>query len=124
MPGVPDYRDTPTPTPHRIPRSLENGKLDPGWINGSGSLPLTTRGDLLSRDATTNVRVPIGAAGTVLTSDGVDPSWQAPAPPTPLQQIFPPGTVAPDDPTKPALRYSDDLGGPLQIWSISLAQWL
>lgn len=37
--------------------------------------PLTTRGDLLTRDASTYVRVAIGAANRVLCSDGTDPTW-------------------------------------------------
>src|SRR5207248_9143847 len=39
--------------------------------------PLTTRGDLLTRDASNNTRVAIGSSGKVLHSDGTDPSWQA-----------------------------------------------
>ena len=39
--------------------------------------PLTTRGDLLTRDATSHVRLAIGASGRFLRSDGTDPSWQA-----------------------------------------------
>lgn len=39
--------------------------------------PLTTRGDLLTRDATNNIRLPIGAAGRILQSDGTDASWVA-----------------------------------------------
>ena len=34
--------------------------------------PVTTRGDLIVRDATNNVRLPLGATGTVLQSDGTD----------------------------------------------------
>jgi hypothetical protein len=37
--------------------------------------PLTARGDLLTRDATNNVRLGIGAAGRFVRSDGTDPSW-------------------------------------------------
>lgn len=37
--------------------------------------PVTTRGDLITRDATNNVRLPIGAATTVLISNGTDPVW-------------------------------------------------
>lgn len=37
--------------------------------------PLTTRGDLLTRDATNNVRKGLGAIDTVLSSDGTDPQW-------------------------------------------------
>lgn len=39
--------------------------------------PLTTRGDLLTRDASNNVRLAIGAANTVLGSNGTDPAWVA-----------------------------------------------
>lgn len=41
--------------------------------------PLTTFGDLLSRDASNNVRIGIGTTGHVLTSNGAGalPSWQA-----------------------------------------------
>lgn len=38
--------------------------------------PLTTRGDLLTRNATDNVRLAVGAAAKYLRSDGTDPSWQ------------------------------------------------
>jgi len=42
-----------------------------------GSVPLTTRGDLLTRDgAGNNIRLGIGAAGKYVRSDGNDPSWQ------------------------------------------------
>lgn len=37
--------------------------------------PVTTRGDIITRDATNNVRLAVGAADTVLKSDGTDPSW-------------------------------------------------
>ncbi len=40
---------------------------------------LTTRGDLLTRDASSQVRLPIGSAGKFLKSDGTDPSWATPA---------------------------------------------
>lgn len=39
--------------------------------------PVTTRGDLIVRDAANNVRKAIGALNTVLTSDGSDPQWAA-----------------------------------------------
>lgn len=38
--------------------------------------PMTTRGDLITRNALVPVRLPIGAAGTILSSNGTDPSWQ------------------------------------------------
>jgi hypothetical protein len=53
-------------------------KLSVGGLQGpagASGLPLTTRGDLVVRDATTNVRLPVGAASTVLGSDGTDPGW-------------------------------------------------
>lgn len=37
--------------------------------------PMTTRGDLITRGASNNSRLAIGAANTVLKSDGTDPSW-------------------------------------------------
>lgn len=37
--------------------------------------PTTTRGDLIIRDASNNVRLPIGAANRLLRSDGTDASW-------------------------------------------------
>lgn len=39
--------------------------------------PLTTRGDLLTRDASNNVRLAIGTTGKFLKSDGTDASWQS-----------------------------------------------
>jgi hypothetical protein len=37
--------------------------------------PLTARGDLLTRNATDNARLGVGAANTLLTSNGTDPAW-------------------------------------------------
>ncbi len=37
--------------------------------------PLTTRGDLLTRDASNNVRLAVGGSGTILRSNGTDPAW-------------------------------------------------
>lgn len=39
--------------------------------------PLTTRGDLLTRDATNNIRLAIGTVGKYLRTDGTDPGWSA-----------------------------------------------
>lgn len=47
---------------------------------------LTTRGDLLTRDADNYKRVPIGASGKVLRSNGVEPEWGDPV--TPYQHIY------------------------------------
>ena len=44
---------------------------------GGFTSPLTTRGDLLTRNATVHARLAVGAAGTFLRSDGTDPSWAA-----------------------------------------------
>ena len=40
-----------------------------------GSLPLTTRGDLVTRDASDDIRLAVGANGEVLKSDGTDVVW-------------------------------------------------
>lgn len=39
--------------------------------------PTTTRGDLIYRNATTNARLAIGSANTVLRTNGTDPAWGA-----------------------------------------------
>ena len=43
----------------------------------SGSV-LSTRGDILIQSQSQTTRLPIGVVGSVLTTDGVDPSWSAP----------------------------------------------
>jgi hypothetical protein len=49
------------------------------WVAPAGS-PITTEGDLVIGDASGDaVRLPIGALGTVLTSDGDTADWAAPA---------------------------------------------
>jgi hypothetical protein len=40
---------------------------------------LTTRGDMMYRDATEATRLPIGAANRLLMSDGTDPAWASPS---------------------------------------------
>ena len=42
---------------------------------GDTGAVLTTRGDLITQDASQTVRLPIGTVGSVLTTDGTDPSW-------------------------------------------------
>ena len=37
--------------------------------------PVTTRGDIIYRNATTNARLAVGTVGKVLRSDGTDPTW-------------------------------------------------
>ena len=44
--------------------------------------PVTTRGDLIKRGASNNERLAIGAADTVLKSDGTDPAYGRSSPPT------------------------------------------
>jgi len=77
--------------PSEISASLELGSAallaDPITIahGGTGQItkaaafdalsPVTARGDLIVRDASTNTRKAIGSAGTFLKSDGTDPSW-------------------------------------------------
>lgn len=49
-------------------------------IDGKQAAVMTTRGDIVIRDATnTTARLAVGGAGTVLTSDGTDVAWSAPA---------------------------------------------
>jgi len=45
---------------------------------GDSGAVLSTRGDLLIQDASQTTRLPIGTVGSVLTTDGTDPSWSAP----------------------------------------------
>ena len=49
------------------------------YYNGASiaDLVLTTRGDLLYRDATASTRLPIGGTGHLLTSSGTDPQWSS-----------------------------------------------
>jgi len=42
---------------------------------GDTGAVLTTRGDLLYQDASSTTRLPIGVVGSVLTTDGTEPSW-------------------------------------------------
>ena len=42
---------------------------------GDSNFVTTTRGDLLTRNATQNIRLGIGTSGSVLQSDGTDVSW-------------------------------------------------
>lgn len=73
-----------------------NGAGVKGWYAQPGAFvsPLTTKGDLYGRSATTDVRVPVGANGTVLTADNTNAagvSWQAgggSSSTTPAQAIY------------------------------------
>ena len=42
---------------------------------GDSGAVLTTRGDIIVRDATQTTRLPIGVAGSLLTTDGTDVKW-------------------------------------------------
>jgi hypothetical protein len=61
------------------PLNIPSGaRVSPGGLQGTdgeSGVPLTTRGDLLTRDAANNVRLAIGPAGRVVRSDGTDPQW-------------------------------------------------
>jgi chitodextrinase len=43
---------------------------------GDSAAVMSAQGDLLTRNPTANYRLPIGAAGSYLRSDGADPSWE------------------------------------------------
>ena len=45
---------------------------------GDSNFVTTTRGDILTRNATQNARLPIGTTGAFLKSDGTDVSWEVP----------------------------------------------
>ena len=42
---------------------------------GDTGAVLTTRGDIIIQGASHQQRLPIGIVGSVLTTDGTDPSW-------------------------------------------------
>jgi len=54
------------------------GTDDTVWqliAQGDTGAVLSTRGDLLYQDASSTTRLPIGTVGSVLTTDGTEPSW-------------------------------------------------
>jgi hypothetical protein len=69
--------------------SLQNGNLNvtPGtngsvWsllTQGDPNIVLTTRGDITYRNVSGTARLPVGVAGTVLTSNGLEPKWADPS---------------------------------------------
>jgi hypothetical protein len=66
-------------TTGQVLTKASNTDLDFSFTTPAGS-PITTEGDLVIGDASGDaVRLPIGAAGTVLTSDGDTADWVAPA---------------------------------------------
>lgn len=56
---------------------VANGGSSATTANGAFNVfsPVTTRGDIIFRNATVNARLAIGAANTVLVSDGTDPAY-------------------------------------------------
>lgn len=54
--------------------AYNHGNLDFDWVDVLRDV-LTTRGDLLYRGASAESRLAIGAANTLLKSDGTDPGW-------------------------------------------------
>ena len=56
-----------------------NGSGAATYLNGAdiADFVLTTRGDMLYRDATASTRLPIGGTGHLLTSSGTDPQWSS-----------------------------------------------
>jgi hypothetical protein len=66
-------------TTGQVLTKASNTDLDFSFTTPAGS-PITTEGDLIIGDASGDaVRLPIGSAGTVLTSDGDTADWVAPA---------------------------------------------
>jgi len=49
----------------------------PSGVDGDLSDPTTTRGDILTRGASSVGRLAVGAANTVFQSDGTDPAWSS-----------------------------------------------
>lgn len=56
--------------------NASTGKLEGTAADSLQGAVLTTRGDLLYRNATVSARLAIGAADTFLGSDGTDPAWK------------------------------------------------
>jgi hypothetical protein len=66
-------------TTGQVLTKASNTDLDFSFTTPAGS-PITTEGDLIIGDASGDaVRLPIGSAGTVLTSDGDTAEWAAPS---------------------------------------------
>jgi hypothetical protein len=53
-------------------QTVQFGKL---IAQGDTGAVLTTRGDLIYQDSSQTTRLPIGTVGSVLTTDGTEPSW-------------------------------------------------
>jgi hypothetical protein len=59
---------------------------------GDSNFALTTRGDILTRNASVNTALPIGGSGTFLRSDGTDPVWSYNTGTTNVLWVAPHGT--------------------------------
>jgi len=77
--GSSSYRAITNHTASASNRPDVSGQTDWNLLaEGDSNATLTTRGDILTRDATQRVRLPIGSAGTFLKSDGTDLTWAYP----------------------------------------------
>jgi hypothetical protein len=77
--GSSSYRSLTNHTASASNRPDVSGQTDWSLLaEGDSNATLTTRGDILTRDATQRVRLPIGSAGQFLKSDGTDLQWAYP----------------------------------------------
>jgi hypothetical protein len=71
-----------TPADGQVPTYNAKARQWEARTPGGGSLPTTTKGDLLVHNGSTEVRLPVGVDGYVLTAESSDPEgiiWAAPA---------------------------------------------
>ena len=87
----------------------------PAWISPASLLadisPLTTRGDIMFRNATISTRLAKGAANTVLVMGADDPAWSATLAGLTLTSPTINGTIATTGLTLPALTLSGSVTG-------------
>jgi len=90
----------------------------PAWISPASLLadisPLTTRGDIMYRNATVSTRLAKGAANTVLVMGADDPAWSATLAGLTLTSPTINGTIATTGLTVPALTLSGSITGASQ----------
>ena len=90
----------------------------PAWISPASLLadisPLTTRGDIMFRNATISTRLAKGAANTVLVMGADDPAWSATLAGLTLTSPTINGTIATTGLTVPALTLSGSITGAAQ----------
>jgi hypothetical protein len=68
-----------TGTPDRV-AAFDSGGAATFWTGHDVcNTVLTTRGDMMYRNGTEATRLPIGASGRLLLSDGTDPAWASPS---------------------------------------------